>query len=112
MSGAPDDDQSFLNSSAAIQYRLLPLPGNLSLEFGGISIKVVNSQTIRKKPPQQCHTNVDVKNNFNPTYNISIFTILYIPEKIDEIEIFHEDSTDILLVYCVKDLLLGQSPYP
>ena len=107
MSGAPDDDQSFPNSSAAIQYRFLPLPGNLSLEFGGISIKVVNSQTIRKKPPEQFHTNVDVKNNFNPTYNISIITILNVPEKINEIEIFHEDATDILVVYCVKDLLLG-----
>ena len=54
-------DQSFLNRSAAIQYRLLPLSGNLALEFGGISIEVVNSQTIRKKPPRQCHTNVDIK---------------------------------------------------
>ena len=61
MSEAPDDEQSFLNRSAAIQYRLLPLSGNLALEFGGISIEVVNSQTIRKKPPRQCHTNVDIK---------------------------------------------------
>ena len=42
LSGA-QDDQSFLNS-AAIQYRLLPLPGNLRLEFDGISIEVVNTQ--------------------------------------------------------------------
>ena len=88
----------------------MPLPRNLALEFGGISIEVVNTQTIRKKPPQQCHTNIHEKNE--PTNNVSIVSILYIAQKINEIEILHENATDILLVYRVKDLFLSQSPYP
>ena len=49
---------------------------------------------------------------YKPTNNISIVSILYISQKINEIEIFHENATDIFLVYRVKDLFLSQSPNP
>ena len=49
---------------------------------------------------------------YKPTNNISIVSILYISQKINEIEIFHENATDILLVYRVKDLFLSQSSNP
>ena len=47
-----------------------------------------------------------------PTNNMSIVSILYIPQKINEIEILHKNATDILIVYSFKDLLLSKSPNP
>ena len=47
-----------------------------------------------------------------PTNNTSIVSILYIPQKINEIEILHKNATDILIVYSFKDLLLSKSPDP
>ena len=47
-----------------------------------------------------------------PTNNKSIVSILYIAQKINEIEILHKNATDILIVYSFKDLLLSQSPDP
>ena len=49
---------------------------------------------------------------YKPTNNVSIVSILYISQKINEIEILHKNATDILLVYRAKDLFLSQSPYP
>ena len=47
-----------------------------------------------------------------PTNNKSIVSILYIAQKINEIEILHKNATDILIVYSFKDLLLSKSPDP